>query len=66
MRWKALSESVVAYTDDEPVDEILSTADFSSWPKDALESRAAAGLPTRCSTIRCRLTERCRVCGARP
>lgn len=70
MRWRHDTESVVADTDDEPVDpdEIPSTISFASWPDDAINARAAAGLPTRCdpTKVRCRLTERCRLCGAKP
>ena len=70
MQWRHDTESVVARTDDEqmPEDSVLSTINFAVWPDDALEVRAAAGLPTRCdpNRVRCRLIEQCRLCGANP
>jgi len=70
MRWRHEVETVIAEAEDELVDpdEFLSTINYANWPDEALASRAAAGLPTRCepSKVRCRLTERCRLCGAKP
>lgn len=70
MHWRHDTESVVARTDDEPIEEdaVLSTINYQAWPDDALAARAAAGLPTRCDPVkvRCRLTQKCRLCGAEP
>lgn len=70
MKWRHDTESVVARTTDLPLSEpeVLSTINYASWPDDALDARAAAGLPNRCDPdkVRCRLTGRCRLCGALP
>jgi hypothetical protein len=69
MKWRHNSESVVARTPDEPFDaDELSTTSFASWPQEAIDSRAAAGLPTMCDLTKlpCRLTGRCQICGAKP
>jgi hypothetical protein len=70
MRWRHEVETVISDADDAPVDpaEVLSTINYANWPDEALAARAAAGLPTRCNPakVRCRLTQRCRLCGAQP
>jgi hypothetical protein len=70
MRWRHEVKTVIADAEDELVDpnEFLSTTNYANWPEEALVARAAAGLPTRCEPrkVRCRLTERCRLCGAKP
>ena len=70
MSWRHEVETVIADGDDEPVNptDVLSTINYASWPDDAINARAAKGLPTRCdpTRIRCRVTEPCRLCGAKP
>ena len=68
MKWRHDTESIVARTPDDPIDDVLSTINYAHWPDSALNSRAAAGLPTRCDPDkpRCRLIGRCRLCGALP
>lgn len=70
MRWRHEIDTVISDEADEPVgdDEVLSTISFASWPDEAINARAARGLATRCdpAKVRCRLTEKCRLCGAAP
>lgn len=70
MRWRHEVETVISDAEDEPMDPLdaLSTINFANWPDDAINARAAKGLPTRCEPgkVRCHLTGRCHLCGARP
>lgn len=66
MQWRHVTEPAPAADRIDPLD-LLSTTNYAVWPDDALEARAANGLPVRCDpAVRCRLTERCRLCGADP
>ncbi len=69
MRWRSDGPEPADMPDArvDPLD-LLSTMNYAVWPDAALAARAAAGMPTRCdpAVYRCRLTGRCRLCGAEP